>query len=335
MLKRTLFSGLCVCMAYSPLPVAHAHDATHHERPDAHAPIGVMRDHVHDEGEWMLSYRLGYMHMDGNRDGTSSVSNQEVLNDYMVAPTEMPMLMHMFGAMYGVTDQLTLSVMGGFADKEMDHIRRNGTTFVMENDGITDTKVNALYEFYNDGMHQWQFNAGVSLPTGSVNDRKPNGSIFAYPMQLGSGTYDLLPGISYSGIADHWSWGGQVNTTLRLGQNNRGYTLGNRYQITGWGARKLNDMFSVSLRLDGQAWEDVDGTDRDLTGPMFMAPPMDANLQAGERLDALVGVNFIVPSGTLKGNRLAAEFGIPLYERLDGPRLETDYRLTLGWQLAF
>jgi hypothetical protein len=313
----------------------HYHHHHDHARPDAHAPIGVMRDHVHQEGEAMLSYRFEYMHMDGNIDGDSNVSTQEVLQNYMVAPTSMPMKMHMLGAMYGVTDQLTLGVMTNWISRDMDHTRRNGTTFVMENDGWADTAVNAMYEFYNDGTHRIQANAGISLPTGSVNDLKPNGQIFGYAMQTGSGTYDLLPGVSYSGLEGDWSWGGQANAVLRLGENERDYTFGNSYQLTGWGARRLNDMFSVSLRLDGRAWETIDGEDRDLTGPNFMAPPLDANLYSGERLDAAIGVNFIVPEGHLKGHRLAAEFSTPVYQRLDGPRLETDYILTLGWQKAF
>lgn len=313
---------------------AHA-GSDHDRRPDAHAPIGVMRDHIHKKGEWMLSYRYGYMHMEGNRTNTSSVSTEDVLSNYNVAPTSMPMQMHMIGAMYGLHDNVTVGVMGGFASREMDHVRRNGSTFVMENDGITDTKLNVMYEFYNEGAHRMQFNSGISLPTGSVRDRKPNGAIFAYPMQLGSGTFDLMPGISYTGMSDMWSWGGQMNATYPLGRNERGYTRGESYQITGWGARKLNDMFSISLRLDGHAIEGVDLRDRALAGPMFMAPPMDADLQGSERLDTLLGLNFIVPEGALKGHRLAAEFGMPVYQRLDGPRLETDYRLTLGWQLAF
>lgn len=27
-------------------------------RPDGHAPIGIMGDHYHKKGEWMLSYRM-------------------------------------------------------------------------------------------------------------------------------------------------------------------------------------------------------------------------------------------------------------------------------------
>ena len=331
MLKRIL-----ILSVYSLILVATTSGAeTTTSRPDGHAPIGVMRDHVHKQGEWMLSYRFGYMHMAGNRSGDSQVSTKTVLRDYMVAPTEMQMLMHMFGVMYGVTDQLTVAVMSGFADKEMNHTRRNNTTFILENDGVTDTQINALYQFYDDGTNKLQFNAGLSLPTGATDDTAPNGGIFAYPMRLGSGTYDLLPGINYRGRCNDWSWGGQVNFNLPIGRNNRGYSLGNRYQLTGWGTRQLNDMFSVSLRLDGQIWENIDGRDRALLGPTFIAPTLDPTLQAGRRIDLLAGINFIVPSGTLKGNRLAAEFGRRLYEYLDGPRLEADYHFTIGWQYAF
>ncbi len=39
-------------------------------RADGHAPIGVMGDHMHHKGEWMLSYRYMHMDMEGNRIGT-------------------------------------------------------------------------------------------------------------------------------------------------------------------------------------------------------------------------------------------------------------------------
>ena len=37
------------------------------KRPDDHAPIGVMRDHIHKKGEIMTSYRFLYMKMKGLR----------------------------------------------------------------------------------------------------------------------------------------------------------------------------------------------------------------------------------------------------------------------------
>ena len=304
-------------------------------RPDSHAPIGVMRDHVHNASEWMLSYRVGYMPMTGNLTGTTPQSIDSVLKEYAVAPTAMPMTMHMVGGMLGITDNLTVSVMGGYANRVMDHERRTGAVFERENGGMTDTSINLLYELYSNTQSRLQVNTGVSVPTGAIDDRKPDGTLFAYPMQLGSGTYDVLPGLSYTTEYDAWSWGGQTNAVIRLGVNNRNYTLGNKYQITAWGARKLSDSVSLSLRLDGQVQDTIRGYDTELAGPIFMAPPADANLHARERLDVLVGLNFLGQTGILADHRLAAEFGVPVYERVDGPRLETDYRLTLGWQRAF
>jgi hypothetical protein len=53
------------------------------------------------------------------------------------------------------------------------------------------------------------------------------------------------------------------------------------------------------------------------------------------RLDVLAGVNLMMPSGPLAGIRLALEVGIPIYERLDGPALETKWLMTAGLQYAF
>jgi hypothetical protein len=42
-----------------------------------------------------------------------------------------------------------------------------------------------------------------------------------------------------------------------------------------------------------------------------------------------------MPSGPLLGIRLDLEAGLPVYEHLDGPALETDWIVTAGLQHAF
>lgn len=42
-------------------------------------------------------------------------------------------------------------------------------------------------------------------------------------MQLGSGTYDALPGITYLAQYGQFSWGAQATATIRLGGNDRDY----------------------------------------------------------------------------------------------------------------
>ena len=61
----------------------------------------------------------------------------------------------------------------------------------------------------------------------------------------------------------------------------------------------------------------------------------DPDNHGGETLEALFGVNLAGQSGWQKGHRIAAEIGLPLYRDLNGPQLETDLTLTLGWQKAF
>ena len=48
-----------------------------------------------------------------------------------------------------------------------------------------------------------------------------------------------------------------------------------------------------------------------------------------------MGVNLAGQKGFIKGHRLAIEVGKPLYRNLNGPQLETDLMLTVGWQKAF
>ncbi|MEA5597889.1 transporter [Rivularia sp. UHCC 0363] len=306
-------------------------------RPDGHAPIGVMGEHTHKKGEFMFSYRYMLMKMDGNRDGTKSISDREVLQQYMVTPVDMTMQMHMVGAMYGVSDDVTLMAMVPYVSKEMEHLTRMGGRFTTNSEGFGDIKTTALYTIFNQDQQRIHLNLGASFPTGSINERDdtPVGKdqILPYPMQIGSGTFDLLPGITYLGQSEKGSWGAQALTTLRLGKNDNGYRLGNQYQVSGWIARNWTDWLSTSLRLTGATWGNIDGADSRLN-PM-MIPTADPNRRGGTQLNLGFGVNLYAPEGNLKGSRLAMEFELPIYRSLDGPQLETDWQLTLGLQSSF
>lgn len=137
-------------------------------------------------------------------------------------------------------------------------------------------------------------------------------------MQNGSGTFDLLPGITYTGRSKDWSWGGQFNAIVRLGENDDNYTLGNVYSASVWGARRWVDWLSSSARLIGEVGEDIDGADPRLNP--LQVPTADPNLRAGNFLSLGLGLNFLVPSGPVEGVRLSVEGIIPLVQDLDGPQ---------------
>lgn len=292
----------------------------------------------------MLSYRFMAMDMAGSRDGTTALDAPDIVDpggpyNFMVTPTNMAMQMHMIGAMYAPTNSLTLMGMLPVLVNSMEHLTRMGDMFETNASGLGDVKLTALYTFARPSRQRLHAHLGVSLPTGSIDemDVTPasmgNDVILPYPMQLGSGTVDLLPGLTYLGQSDTWGWGAQARAVVRLGENDRTYTLGNVYGGTAWAARRISHAFSASLRADAQAWGDISGADPVLN-PM-MVPTADPDRRAGSRLALGFGVNVMVPEGSLGGLRIAVEVERPVYQSLDGPQLETDLMLTVGAQYAF
>lgn len=330
-----LLAGLLTLPAWA----AGQDHANHHGSHHSHfsAPIGVMGDHVHPKGEWMVSYRYMRMEMDGMRDGTDDLDDSEVLADFMVTPTKMTMDMHMFGAMYGVTDDLTLMAMVPYVKKSMDHVTRMGVKFTTGSEGIGDVKIGGLYSLRRWHNQEVHLNLSISAPTGDIDETDNTPAMqdaqLPYPMQLGSGTWDVLPGITYQGQHDNYGWGGQALATVRLGDNDNDYTLGDRLELSGWGTYRLTSQWSASARLRWQTWGNIDGKD-DKLNPM-MVPTADPDRQGGTRADALLGISLDVHEGLLSGNRFAVEGGVPVYENLDGPQMSTDWTVTAGWQLSF
>jgi hypothetical protein len=337
--RCTRWAGALALAFHVSAAALEAQDPWTSGRPDGHAPLGVMGDHTHSAGEVMLSYRFMRMEMDGNRSGTESLAPEDVLDDYMVTPLNMPMSMHMVGAMYAPSDRVTLMAMVPFLSREMEHQTRMGGMFTTESSGLGDISLTGLVNLYNQNRDAAILNLGVRFPTGSIEQADqtpasaPNEVQLPYPMQIGSGTVDFLPGLTYLGQSDKWSWGLQAKGTLRLGENDRDYRLGHEGMATGWFANRVSDWLSGSLRLEGRAWGNIEGADPDLNPAMV--PTADPMLRAGKRIDAFAGINFEVASGPLHGQRLAVEVGAPLWQDLDGPQLETDWVLVAGWQYAF
>ena len=153
-----------------------------------------------------------------------------------------------------------------------------------------------------------------------------------YAMQLGSGTYDLLPGITYTGHKDDWSWGTQYSATLHMGENSQDYTLGDKHQISAWGAYSWLPSLSTSVRITGETEDKIDGIDSQIAAPVQTADPDN---YGGERISASIGVNYIVPAGIMEGHRFAVEATLPVYQDLNGPQLKRDNAIVFGWQKSF
>ena len=340
-----LFSPIyCLLTMMLTAGIANA-DSSALSRPDDHAPIGVMGEHAHKQGEWMFSYRAMRMTMDGNQDGGDNLTASDVLIDFVVAPTRMTMDMQMFSAMFAPSDKLTLMVMVPYLELEMDHVTRMGAKFTTRSSGFGDIKLSSITTLRQDHHSKLLLNFGISLPSGSNTEQgiTPAGKTrLPYPMQLGSGTYDLMPGITYLVKHPDFSYGLQAIATIRTG-NDQGYRLGNRLDTSAWAAKPLNHSVSLSARVSAQAWGDIHGADSKISqtlspmgmGPFPSVPTAQPDLRSGRRINLALGANFLVQSGAASGHRLAFELTRPLMEHLDGPQLETDWSVNFGWQKAY
>lgn len=305
--------------------------------------------HTHPAGMWMVNYKFMHMDMSGLRDGTTNVDQNSVgfmrnkPYNYMMIPTSMTMNMHMFMVMYGITDRLTLMAMANYQVSEMEMLMDMGPGKMIKDEppmrtsGFGDTELRGMYKInkYLVGS------LGLIFPTGGIDEEfSTMGRTYRnpYDMQLGSGTYNLSPALTYNGLSDDakWNWGAQIQYTWHMGKNNNGWNFGDNFKVTSWLQRALGPVTSW-LRLAYNDTGKIRGYDPEIAklldpNPMKGAsmPDADPNNYGGQRLDGAIGVSF------QKGRfGIGVEGGIPFYQKLNGLQLKTSWFLNAGLQVMF
>lgn len=305
-------------------------------RPDGHAPISIMGDHYHHKGEVMFSYRYMSMWMDGNLSSSDNIDDAAIFQNYMVSPQKMQMSMHMLGLMYGLSDNLTLMAMASYISNTMDLKTKMGADFTTESSGLGDLSLSGLIKIINKNRQSLHTTLGLSIPTGNIDQRDNtpmmDNAQLAYPMQLGSGTIDPFLGFTYLGQSNVVSWGLQTQYKLRLGENSANYSLGNQFDLLGWGAAKVSDYLSFSTSLTYKNVGKIDGADVDMN-PMMM-PLFNVQNSGRSQVELGIGSNFLIPSGSLKNLRFAVEVKSPLMQDVNGIQMKNKLIAILGVQYA-
>lgn len=367
LLAATILSGCPLNASAQDMHLHHSNHENHenntqsnsgHQHNAPAAPLSIMGDHTHKKGEWMVSYRFKHMEMSGNRKGTSSISPEEIVTTIAnpnappatlrVVPTKMDMDMHMFSAMYGVNDKLTLMAMAMYMKNDMTHITFAGMAgatelgrFTTKSSGWGDTSLTGVYNFYETANHNVNINLGLSAPTGSIKERdnilSPANTTptlrLPYAMQLGSGTWDALTGVTYSGHSDKWSWGAQYNGVIRLeGENSQGYRLGNKHTLTGWGGYKVSNQITVNTLINAETIGKIKGADTNITAPVQTANPDN---YGGKTIELGAGFIYAFDTPSLKGLEFGVEARLPVYQNLNGVQLERDWNITTGLTYRF
>jgi hypothetical protein len=327
---------------------------------DSHGPTGVMGDHMHKKGGFMTSYRYMHMDMGGIQNKGANIAANLVANTVAnrffgisgqpatlrVVPNAMNTHMHMFGAMYAPNDKLTLMAMGSYVEKKMKLTTYKGASgvevrgaFTTQSSGWGDLKLLGLIKLFNKNRHHVHLALGSLLPTGSTSETDqvltPMGmrptKRLPYGMQLGSGNYGILNGLTYRGSCHQYTWGVQYSGTEFLGRHN-GYRKGKQREATIWTSFSPTKSISTSARLKYRYEGKIKGIDPNIVLPTQTANP---DYYGGNIITILVGLNWVCQSGSFKGVRVALEAGLPLLQELNGIQLEQNFSLMTGLQYAF
>lgn len=321
---------------------------------DDPTPANVMISHIHNKKEGMLAYKYMNMDMSGILKGTETVDKTEVFNNYLMSPDKMRMDMHMLMGMYGLTDRLTLMAMLNYNKTTMNMSmftagghHHGGTTTTsdstmghfMETSGVGDVKLSALYGLVKQPNHQLVVSAGVSVPVGSIkiqgadDDAMYPSRSYPYSMQLGSGTFDVLPSVSYLYQKDKIAFNAQMSSVIRMGYNSVGYRLGNEVSLNTWFAYQWLPFLSSSVRVEGNIADRIGGKDPSL----YIYNELSANgaNYGGQKVYGAIGSVLQFKKGFLKKERLSVEYALPMYQNLNGTQMKSSYYLTASMSTAF
>jgi hypothetical protein len=336
-----------------PAPVASSIDHQHHCDT---APIGVMFEHQMPAGSWMFGTRYMFQRSSGMLRGRDDISPQQVFATeafpgslYHAAPVEMDMHMTMFEAMWAPTDSVTLMVMTQYNSMSMTMLHgmagpgeagghggshggnhMSGDQVEHTVSGWGDTSLSAAIRLHQDEVHHLHLTAGLSLPTGSVSRRGHGGKFTHYMMQPGSGTFDAITGLTYTGQKGTLFWGAQYLATLRLeDEGDSGFAFGDVHNTTAWLGNQVTDWASLTARVNWRHQAKLRGH---YNGPHNHASPPDLTANYGDDV-VEVGLGANISLG--KRATLGIEALWPVYQDVRGIQPKRDFSLNAGIRVQF
>ena len=332
-MHRTIVSAgvLLACLLVATPAMAQRYQ-WNPDRPDGHAPAGVKADFTLPAGEIYLGYRYFEEKFRGTLVGTVEVTSEDVLDIFTVATPTYDRAVHEAELRYGVTDWGTLEVSMPFLRNDMLKETNLGF-FQTKSDVLGDVSIRGLFRLLEMDEYRLSLTLGGTVPTGKLGKRGPTATgtgVLPFSMQGGSGSPDILAGGTFQVQNDVASVGIQFNSVIRFMDNWADYRLGNRYDVSVWGAYNLSDWVSFSMRGFFEHWNRIEGVESRTNG--LEDPLAESFFQGGERVVVPFGFNLYLREGNAAGHRLSVELYYTVHEDLNGFQPSMDRTLVLSWQ---
>lgn len=335
-----------ILLAYTPTQAracglgAHSgHTSTTHTSSSTHAGHDM---HQNTEADFTnISLCAGYSHMSmkGLRRGHDKLSFNDAANlGYDMVPTKMDMDMVMFGVGVKPYEWLDLSLSSHFMRSQMFMIHDPLTTPHVSQHrtgGLGDTVVGGKVKAYESGHNTIHASFGLSLPTGSIDEGGVHGNPAIhspYRMQLGTGTYDLLPSVDFNSSLGALSYGAGLGGRIHLGENDNGYSWGDSVNANIHGAYPLKSWLSVSAGATIDHSGKINGRDAAITQDM---PSGNPDYYGGTVVTTSAGFHIMMPGENDDAHALSFSVGVPVYQDYNGIQMDRDVNFSIGWNTQF
>ena len=336
MVRKTAYAGVLLASVLATAPALAQTARWTSERPDGHAPAGVMSDFLILNRDLYVGVRYYQEQFRGTSQGTQPILSDDVLDRFTVAPLTLDKEVAELDLRLGLFSFVTLE-----ASMPVTRASRLSTTdalfFETSSKTWGDVAIRGLFDLLEMNEYRMSLTLGATIPTGKIwkRDTGPFAvrEILPYAMQGGSGTYDVLAGLTFLTQNEVASVGAQVNSVIRVMDNRRGYHLGNEFSFSLWGAHNLSEWVSVSVRALYETWGEVSGSDPGTDGTID--PGANSFAQGGERCQIPFGISFFMREGPAAGHRLLFEWYYAVHQDLNGPQLSADRTLVVSWQTFF
>jgi hypothetical protein len=301
------------------------------------------------KSKWDFNYSFSKGDFGEYKIGTTDVSFEDVLfspgetrtlQNYPVVPTFICQNVNAFSASYAFTDDTSLNVLVPYISQSTDHISSvpGFNEFRLTTKGVGDIAVNVAHSKKLTTKSRLQVSAGLRIPIGSIDkvgDTPRNGTgtneRLPYTMQLGSRTLDLSGSAAYSWQARNVNLSAGANTIIRTGINDNGYRIGNSISGSLSSRYTKNPVFQPGLKLTYRDIQKIHGGDAALLVPgpfSFPAGITDPSNYGGKSLNTVFTVKGCIDdSCSMSFN---AEYGVPIYQNLNGVQPKVRRTLSLG-----
>lgn len=330
-------------------------------------PAGIMGEHVHLKGSWMLAHRSFFSQSTGIIDGRTMKDPSELLTENNPSVnTSVPMLMQMGEFMYAVHDRLTLMGMLHYMLMDVRSQDINGNSYSEFQHGFEDLRISALYGIVQKPNTQIVIDAGINIPLSFGNhnshdthDQHNNVDVIDHCTEDGHCHQDHHDHHDHHGHHDHEH------------QNNSGNIKGNYTGKHIHGSNNLAFSPAISWTLNttlvntglqlryifpfGNSEENIKPAS-DWYINAWAAKKINSNLSASfrsewhhsgginiiendveytvnncEHLNLYAGMNFTLPTNKGRAHSFLMEAGLPIFKYSYTPQLSGSYYLNFTY----